>query len=399
MVVNKQETLYHSPFPKANSLLLGGIVCLKTKKSSRTRKPLAEISRTSGEPLTQQIVPAREVILRPAGYPLEVNSTPTNPLLHIRDEKLFSAYAVDQWQGIKVKPTDYLFDQLLLPDFAFEVVSVIPTEAHIVADTQIRLIEPPDEAPSKGRRLGFEDVIGHEDAKAKCLIIQKYIADPQRFAEWAPRRVLFYGPPGTGKTMLARALAWETQTEFAYIKATSLIGQHVGAGADKVNKLFEDIVRNKPCIVFIDEIDSIGLDRGFQSVRGDVTEVVNSLISQFDLIEDQTGVVVIAATNSQDFLDPALRSRFEEEIYFDLPDYEERLRILQKYSSSLPMPVDADLESLARRTEGYSGRDLKDRVLKGALHHALAKGLTALDESTFKHVEIIQSSKDKSLYK
>jgi len=372
---------------------------LKTKKSSRTRKPLAEIARTSSDPLTQQIVPAREVILRPAGYPLEVNSVPANPLLRIRDEKLFSAYAVDQWQGIKVKPTDYLFDQLLLPDFAFEVVSVIPTEAHIVADTRIRLVEPPDDTPSKGLQIEFKDVIGHEDAKAKCLIIQKYIADPQQFAEWAPRRVLFYGPPGTGKTMLARALAWETQTEFAYIKATSLIGQHVGAGADKVNKLFEDVIRNKPCIVFIDEIDSIGLDRGFQSVRGDVTEVVNSLISQFDLIEDQEGVVVIAATNSQDFLDPALRSRFEEEIYFGLPDYEDRLQILQKYSSSLPMPVNADLESLARRTEGYSGRDLKDRVLKGALHHALSRGLATLDESTFKHVEIIQTSKDKSLYK
>ena len=398
-MVNQQETLYHSPFPKANSLLLGGNVWLKTKKSSRTRKPLAEIARTSGDPLTQQIVPAREVILRPAGYPLEVNSVPANPLLRIRDEKLFSAYAVDQWQGIKVKPTDYLFDQLLLPDFAFEVVSVIPTEAHIVADTRIRLVEPPDDTPSKGLQIEFEDVIGHEDAKAKCLIIQKYIADPQQFAEWAPRRVLFYGPPGTGKTMLARALAWETQTEFAYIKATSLIGQHVGAGADKVNKLFEDVIRNKPCIVFIDEIDSIGLDRGFQSVRGDVTEVVNSLISQFDLIEDQEGVVVIAATNSQDFLDPALRSRFEEEIYFGLPDYEDRLQILQKYSSSLPMPVNADLESLARRTEGYSGRDLKDRVLKGALHHALSRGLATLDESTFKHVEIIQTSKDKSLYK
>jgi len=398
-MVNQQETLYHSPFPKANSLLLGGNVWLKTKKSSRTRKPLAEIARTSSDPLTQQIVPAREVILRPAGYPLEVNSVPANPLLRIRDEKLFSAYAVDQWQGIKVKPTDYLFDQLLLPDFAFEVVSVIPTEAHIVADTRIRLVEPPDDTPSKGLQIEFKDVIGHEDAKAKCLIIQKYIADPQQFAEWAPRRVLFYGPPGTGKTMLARALAWETQTEFAYIKATSLIGQHVGAGADKVNKLFEDVIRNKPCIVFIDEIDSIGLDRGFQSVRGDVTEVVNSLISQFDLIEDQEGVVVIAATNSQDFLDPALRSRFEEEIYFGLPDYEDRLQILQKYSSSLPMPVNADLESLARRTEGYSGRDLKDRVLKGALHHALSRGLATLDESTFKHVEIIQTSKDKSLYK
>ena len=372
---------------------------MKTKKSSRSRKPLAEIARTPGDPLTQEIIPAKEVVLRPAGYPLEVNSAPVNPLLRIRDEKLFSAYAVDQWQGIKVKPADYLFDQLLLPDFAFEVVSVFPTEGHIVSDTKIRLIEPPDLSPTKGRKISFDDIIGHKDAKAKCLIIQKYIANPIEFAEWAPRRVLFYGPPGTGKTMLARALAWETQIEFAYVKATSLIGQHVGAGADKVNKLFEDIVRKKPCIVFIDEIDSIGLDRGFQSVRGDVTEVVNSLISQFDLIEDQEGVVVIAATNSRDFLDPALRSRFEEEIVFPLPDLNERLKILEKYSSTLPMPVDADLESIARRTEGYSGRDLKDRVLKGALHTALSKGLSTLDESTFQHVEIVQTSKDKSLYK
>ncbi|MFW9830869.1 MAG: AAA family ATPase [Candidatus Thorarchaeota archaeon] len=372
---------------------------MKTKKSSRSRKPLSEVTRTPGDPLTQQIIPAKEVILKPAGYPLEVNSIPGNPLLRIRDEKLFSAYAVDQWQGIKVKSADYLFDQLLLPDFAFEVVSVSPAEAHIVADTKIRLIEPPELTPTKGRKIGFDDVIGHEDAKAKCLIIQKYIADPTRFAEWAPRRILFYGPPGTGKTMLARALAWETQTEFFYVKATSLIGQHVGAGADKVNKLFEDIVRKKPCIIFIDEIDSIGLDRGFQSVRGDVTEVVNSLISQFDLIEEHEGVVLIAATNSREFLDPALRSRFEEEINFPLPVFEERLQILEKYTSTLPMPVDADLEGIAKRTDGYSGRDLKDRVLKGALHHALSTGRTSLDETTFKHVDIIRSSKEKGLYK
>lgn len=380
-------------------MLLGGIAWLKTKKSSRTRKPLVEISRTPGDPLAQQIIPAREVVLRPAGYPLEVNNASVNPLLRIRDEKLFSAYAVDQWQGMKVKLHDYLFDQLLLPDFAFEVVSVIPTEAHIVTDTKIRLIEPPKISTAKARQIRFDDVVGHENAKAKCLIIQKYIANPSRFAEWAPRRVLFHGPPGTGKTMLAQALAGETQAEFFYIKSTSLIGQHVGAGADKVNKLFEDVARNKPCIVFIDEIDSIGLDRGFQSVRGDVTEVVNSLISQFDLIEDQEGVVVIAATNSQDFLDPALRSRFEEEIIFPLPDYDERLEILKKYTSTLPMPVEADLDAIARRTEGYSGRDLKDRVLKGALHHALSKGLSSLDESTFKHVEVVRSTKEKRLYK
>jgi len=379
---------------------LGGIAWLKTKKSSRTRKPLVEISRTPGDPLAQQIIPAREVVLRPAGYPLEVNNASVNPLLRIRDEKLFNAYAVDQWQGMKVKLNDYLFDQLLLPDFAFEVVSVTPTEAHIVTDTKIRLLEPPKISTAKARQIRFDDVVGHENAKAKCLIIQKYIANPSRFAEWAPRRVLFHGPPGTGKTILAsQALAGETQAEFFYIKSTSLIGQHVGAGADKVNKLFEDVARNKPCIVFIDEIDSIGLDRGFQSVRGDVTEVVNSLISQFDLIEDQEGVVVIAATNSQDFLDPALRSRFEEEIEFPLPDYNERLEILRKYTSTLPMPVEADLDTIARRTEGYSGRDLKDRVLKGALHHALSKGLSSLDESTFKHVEVVRSTKEKRLYK
>lgn len=378
---------------------MGGSAWLKTKKSSRSRTPLAEISRTPGDPLAQQIIPAKEVVLRPAGYPLEVNHSPGNPLLRIRDEKLFCAYAVDQWQGIKVKTADYLFDQLLLPDFAFEVVSVSPDEAHIVSDTKIRLTEPPELTPTKGRKLGFDDVVGHENAKAKCLIIQKYIAEPKRFAEWAPRRVLFYGPPGTGKTMLARALAWETQTAFFYVKATSLIGQHVGAGADKVNKLFEDIIQKKPCIVFIDEIDSIGLDRGFQSVRGDVTEVVNSLISQFDIIDDHAGVVVVAATNSPEFLDPALRSRFEEEIDFPLPDYEERLIILEKYTSTLPMPVNVDLEVIARRTDGYSGRDLKERVLKGALHHALSKGLTSLDETTFKHVDVVRSSKEKGLYK
>ncbi|MDO8055902.1 MAG: AAA family ATPase [Candidatus Hermodarchaeota archaeon] len=372
---------------------------MKTKKSSRSRKPLVDIARTPGDPLAQQIIPAKEVVLRPAGYPLEVNNTSVNPLLRIRDEKLFSAYAVDQWQGIKVKVDDYLFDQLLLPDFAFEVVSVVPDEAHIVADTRIRLLEPPEDAPVKGQKISFADVIGHDDAKAKCLIIQRYIAEPQKFSEWAPRRVLFYGPPGTGKTMLARALAWETQIQFFYVKATSLIGQHVGAGADKVNKLFEDAIRKKPCIVFIDEIDSIGLDRGFQSVRGDVTEVVNSLISQFDMVEEQEGIVVIAATNSHDFLDPALRSRFEEEIDFPLPDFDERLQILQKYGATLPMPLETDLESLARRTEGYSGRDLKDRVLKGALHTALAEGLESLDDSTFKHIKAIQSSKEKGLYK
>jgi AAA family ATPase len=372
---------------------------LKTKKSSRTRKPLTDLTRTGSDPLAQKIVPAREVVLRPAGYPLEVSNSLGNLPLRIRDEKLFSAYCVDQWQGIKVKPSDYLFDQLLLPDFAFEVVEVTPSEAHIVSETKVRLIESPDTPGHHIRELTFTDVIGHEHAKAKCVIIQKYMENPSKFAEWAPRRILFYGLPGTGKTMLARALAWETKAEFFYIKATSLIGQHVGAGADKVHKLFKVVLEKTPCIVFIDEIDSIGLDRGFQSVRGDVTEVVNSLISEFDLIEEHEGIVVIAATNTREYLDAALRSRFEEEIEFPLPNQKERLEILTKYAATLPLPVKADLKRIAQRTEGYSGRDLKDRVLKGALHYALSKGHSKLDESAFGHIEKITPPEGKQLYK
>ena len=228
--------------------------------------------------------------------------------------------------------------------------------------------------------------------------LKKYMEDPQGFAEWAPRRVLFYGSPGTGKTMMARALAWETQVEFYYVKATALIGTHVGAGSDKVHKLFEDATSRRPCIIFIDEIDSIGLDRSFQSVRGDVTEVVNSLISQFDLIEEKDRIVVIAATNTREMLDTALRSRFEEEIGFPNPTYEERLQILEKYASTLPLPVTADLKTIAKRTEGFSGRDLKDRVLKGALHYVLSKNLSEIDDSAFKRIIITRSSQDRRYF-
>ena len=371
---------------------------MKDRKSSRSRKQIADITRPVSDPLSRPIIPAKRVVLRPAGYPLEINASLGTPALRIRDEKLFTAYCVDQWQGIKVKRHDYLFDQLLLPDFAFEVVEVSPPEAHIVSDTKVQLIQAQEFKPSRGRKILFDDVIGHESAKVKCLMIKKYMEDPQGFAEWAPRRVLFYGLPGTGKTMMARALAWETQVEFYYVKATTLIGQHVGAGADKVHKLFEDATSRRPCIVFIDEIDSIGLDRSYQSVRGDVTEVVNSLISQFDLIEEKERMVIIAATNTREMLDPALRSRFEEEIDFPKPTCEERLLILEKYAETLPLPVTADLKAIAMQTEGFSGRDLRERVLKGALHFALSNDLSEIDESAFKRVTTPLSSKEKRYY-
>jgi len=127
-----------------------------------------------------------------------------------------------------------------------------------------------------------------------------------------------------------------------------------------------------PSVIFIDEIDAIGLDRRYQSLRGYVSEVVNALLTEMDGINSNQGVVTIGATNNPPLLDQALRSRFEEEIEFTLPEESERLSILELYSSSLPLEVDVDLKKLAILTRGMSGRDIKDRILKVALHKALS---------------------------
>ena len=324
-------------------------------------------------------------MLRPIGYPLRTLGEGRAPSLTTDDTKLFQAYAVDQWNGMKVRAGSFLFDQYMFPDFAFEVIDVFPAEGHITPETVVQLEQTPKQILPRTPEIRFSDIVGQERAKDKCRIVQQYLKNPKKFGEWAPRNILFFGPPGTGKTMTAIALANETSVEIYLAKATDLIGFHVGGGAERIHRLFRSAADKAPSIVFIDELDAIGLDRRYQSVRGDVSEVVNALLTEMDGLSANSGVVTIGATNVVSFLDLAIRSRFEEEIMFALPSEEERLQLLDSYSKRMPFPVKADLPYFAHITKGFSGRDIKEKVLKSAFHSALLKGKNKITEDMLRN--------------
>lgn len=315
---------------------------------------------------------AKLVVLQPIGYPFLCNLV-ENPKIEIFDKELFELYAKEQWMGYIVEEGSFIFDGKLLPDYAFKVINAHPDNSKITANTSILLMEVEEVREIKRieTNLTMDDVIGQERAKGKCKIIMKYLQDPEHFGDWAPRNVLFHGTPGTGKTMLAKSLSNELKVPLFLIKATSLIGEHVGDGARQIHELFESASINAPSVVFIDEIDAIGLDRKYQSLRGDVSEVVNALLTEMDGINQNKGVVTIGATNNPQLLDFAIRSRFEEEIEFELPDDKERKALIDLNIKSMPLFTDFDTGKLVSPTKGLSGRDIKERVLKVALHKAI----------------------------
>ena len=316
----------------------------------------------------RRAIGARFVLLRPAGYPLK-SLFQEHPV--VSDPKLFELYAREQWYGEAVKPGCYLFDRRLYPDFAFQVVKVYPNFSVVGSETTIK-VEQKAEPKRVEYDVHFDDIIGQETAKRKVKIVEKFLQDPEKFGRWAPRNILFYGISGTGKTMIARALSAQAKVPMLPVKATSLIGEFVGEGARQIHSLYEKAEHMAPAIIFIDELDAIALDRRYQDLRGDVSEIVNSLLTEMDGIHRRTGVCTIAATNQIEVLDSSVRSRFEEEIEFKLPTLEERLLLLQKNAGTLPLPMeDVNLPEIARQTEGFSGRDLVEKVLKASLHHAI----------------------------
>jgi cell division protease FtsH len=223
-------------------------------------------------------------------------------------------------------------------------------------------------------RVTFEDVAGIDEAKEDLQEIVEFLKDPQKFQRLGgriPRGVLLVGPPGTGKTLTARAVAGEANAPFFTISGSDFVEMFVGVGASRVRDMFEQAKKNSPCIIFIDEIDAVGRHRGAGLGGGndEREQTLNQLLVEMDGFEANEGVIIIAATNRPDVLDPALLrpGRFDRQIVVSNPDVLGREKILKVHVRKVPLAPDVDLKVIARGTPGFSGADLMNLVNESAL--------------------------------
>ncbi|MHB9090048.1 MAG: ATP-dependent zinc metalloprotease FtsH [Chloroflexota bacterium] len=220
----------------------------------------------------------------------------------------------------------------------------------------------------------FEDVAGADEAKEELVEVVDFLKHPEKYAALGariPKGLLMVGPPGTGKTLLARAVAGEAGVPFLSISGSEFVEMFVGVGAARVRDLFEQARKNSPCIVFIDEIDAVGRHRGAGIGGGndEREQTLNQILVEMDGFDARTNIIVVAATNRPDVLDPALLrpGRFDRQILLDRPDSKGRLAILHVHSRGKPLDGNVDLEALAKMTPGFSGADLENLLNEAAL--------------------------------
>ena len=225
----------------------------------------------------------------------------------------------------------------------------------------------------------FSDVAGAEEEKEELKEIVDFLKNPQKFSAVGariPKGVLLVGPPGTGKTLFAKAVAGESNVPFFSISGSDFVEMFVGTGAARVRDLFDQAKRNMPCIVFIDEIDAVGRQRGAGLGGGhdEREQTLNQLLVQMDGFEKNDGIIVMAATNRADILDPALLrpGRFDRQIYVNIPDVKGREEILKVHSRNKPLAPDVSFKILARMTSGFSGADLENLLNEAAILAARA---------------------------
>lgn len=243
------------------------------------------------------------------------------------------------------------------------------------------------------KKVRFRDVAGADEEKQELVEVVEFLKDPRKFAELGariPKGVLLVGPPGTGKTLLARAVAGEAGVPFFSISGSDFVEMFVGVGASRVRDLFENAKKNAPCIIFIDEIDAVGRQRGAGLGGGhdEREQTLNQLLVEMDGFGANEGIIIVAATNRPDILDPALLrpGRFDRQITVDRPDVNGREAVLKVHARNKPLDDTVDLRAIAARTPGFSGADLENLLNEAALVAARQNkkriDMTDIDEAT-----------------
>ncbi len=249
--------------------------------------------------------------------------------------------------------------------------------------------------PDDKKKVTFRDVAGAEEEKEELQEIVEFLRDPDKYLRLGahiPKGVLLVGPPGTGKTLLAKAVAGEAGVQFLSISGSDFVEMYVGVGASRVRDLFEQAIKNAPAIIFIDEIDAVGRQRGSGLGGGhdEREQTLNQLLVEMDGFGSNEGVVVLAATNRVDILDPALLrpGRFDRQVYVGLPDIKGREEILKIHARNKPLAEDVDLKQVAQGTPGFTGADLQNLMNEAALltgrRNQAAITKDALDEAVIK---------------
>jgi len=257
----------------------------------------------------------------------------------------------------------------------------------------------------KHGRVTFEDVAGIDEAKAELEEIVDFLKDPQKFQRLGgkiPKGCLLVGPPGTGKTLLARAIAGEANVPFFTISGSDFVEMFVGVGASRVRDMFEQAKKNAPCIVFIDEIDAVGRHRGAGLGGGndEREQTLNQLLVEMDGFESNEGVILIAATNRPDVLDPALLrpGRFDRQVVVPNPDIGGREKILKVHMRKVPLAPDVNPHVLARGTPGFSGADLANLVNEAALRAArVGKRLVTMGDFEYAKDKVLMGTERRSM--
>ena len=257
----------------------------------------------------------------------------------------------------------------------------------------------------KQGRVTFDDVAGIDEAKEELEEIVEFLRNPQKFSRLGgkiPKGALLVGPPGTGKTLLARAIAGEAGVPFFTISGSDFVEMFVGVGASRVRDMFEQAKKNAPCIVFIDEIDAVGRNRGagYGGGNDEREQTLNQLLVEMDGFEANEGVIILAATNRRDVLDPALLrpGRFDRQVTVPNPDIKGREKILNVHAPKTPLGPDVDLRIIARGTPGFSGADLANLVNEAALHAArVGRRFVTMDEFEYAKDKVMMGAERRSM--